>query len=289
MPSISLPAGVARNYNVQLPLFSDMGTPIVFSGSDTLRAVIWSGDSTPILAAPIVTWTTVTTNLAMLAISSANTASIVPGEYRIRIFVTPIADGVEREIWAGTLRLASSPGSTTIPFTLCDLADVQSEYPSILDLFDPTVDVAGFAIQRRDATTEFIRAIVARYDPQPNRSGQRFAWDALTGYGAYYLPTGGSPPTDQQILGYFLTGCLADDMKQARILTAKLTVHKILSGQSMSGKDGPYEAIAKLKRGEYEQGFEQCRPRFSTRTLIDLTQPDIEIGYDVTWLRNPLI
>ncbi len=158
MASISVPSGVDAEYQITLR-DSSSNAVTVYDEADTLSAEVWSGDDQAILFSPTVTWLTPTAGTLKLTIGAAQTAAILPANYRIRVLIDT-SDDRRLAAWEGWLEVQSSAGSATTPSAYCTFNDLLILAPWLAT--EQTIqDQAGFAEQRH-ASREWIDGIIIR-------------------------------------------------------------------------------------------------------------------------------
>lgn len=128
------------------------GTPFtLFTGSETLSAVLWTGeDQAVITPGPTATWTDAPNGAYALALAASATTPLTPGIYRIMVEVQ--ATSQRFTLFNGSLRVYGRPGSASAFKTpYCSIGDMRREYANINKLLNPDSDVTGFAEQIQDA------------------------------------------------------------------------------------------------------------------------------------------
>ena len=284
--------GSACQEVIQLPLTNGIGQTITYSSSDTLTASAWFGGQYSNVTSPAVAFNDgngsqsagATLGRVFLYISAAQAAMFQPGEYKLRIVLTPASDGYPREVWVGTWVIKAAPGSQSTPVTFCTHDDVLTQFRTI-DKFQHTDAPGGSIDERSNAATTLIAFITKRYRPRPKGARQRFSYDPVRGFDKPYLPASTSPPTEEQLLYYLNAGRLVDDYNVASTLCAKFAVSQILGEQKLGAKSYADELAARFD-ADARKMMDAYKPKFCLRTPITTT-PDIEIYHDVTWLKDP--
>jgi hypothetical protein len=210
------------------------GTPIIYSGSETLATRIWPGGSRPTSFAPSTTWLVPASGTITIAISAAETTGLDVGRYQGLVTVT--ASGVPKDAYVFTLDVLQAPGTEPTPTTYCAYSDLLRYGRSWLRQLQTSDDEAGFAEQLgrgrswiEDLAHAHYRVasmtmVVGSQAFGPRRSGARSTW-----------------LQDQLAADYLL---LTDQVIEA---SAKKTLAYICEGQVGTGeKSGQYARLARM-------------------------------------------
>jgi hypothetical protein len=235
LPLLSQPLSADRDYTITI--LDSTGAPATgYTEADTLSAVVWAGEDATPLFNPTVIWQTPSQGLALLTISAANTATLLPGTYRLRVDLTHA--GRTFPVFDGLLELTGAPGVAPAPKVYCSYADMTAVAPWIGRLADET-DLAGFAQERALARTWMDNLIQRHY------RGATGAWDDThfgfpIGGGAYFHRDGSHSALLQSWLD-------ADAlMLHPAIVRANVyhAIARVAGSQISPGKDSPYADLA---------------------------------------------
>ena len=124
-----------------------------YTGSETLAARVWPGDTLPVSFVPTCAWKVAASGTIDLSVSGAQTTSVSPGTYYLQIRITD--GGSTYSAFDAQLAIEAAPGATATPSTYCTYAELLTY--GRFDLIEvPTdYDQAGFLVQRARARTWF--------------------------------------------------------------------------------------------------------------------------------------
>ena len=138
----------------------DTGTPIAYTGDETLAGSLWAGADQAALLTLAPTWTTPGSGVCALQISGGATAALAVGTYRLRITVNG-DDAFEASLGVGYAR-----GRPRSRRTYCTYADMLRVAKWIANYQALDTDEAGFLDERvqapRRSTTRSSRRTTAR-------------------------------------------------------------------------------------------------------------------------------
>lgn len=211
---LELPRGVDRDYQLQLN-DPTTGLPLtsVYTGSETLSAIIWDGADGPAVATPTATWISGAAGTIKLTLAAANTATLDVQPWPIRVSIA--ASGRTFPAWEGWLDLQPSPGSGATLKTYGSFGDMVQYGGQWVKQLLTTANRAGFLEERARARSKLDEWILANYRPQ-------IAYSTRLGSGPWQWSATDSP--NQTIKGYLD----ADKLKvtdKVREIAARLALH----------------------------------------------------------------
>jgi hypothetical protein len=149
------------------------GRPVGYPPSAVFDSAVWIGGQAPPLFAPQVAWVDSLSGRFRLLVAASQTAGLAPGDYRLEVGVT--YGGTRSPGFDGVLRLTDVPGSATARAPYVTYPDLLRYYDQLPTLANYAADQTGFLGQRVDASDEFDRELVTRYDPRPGFVKRRAA------------------------------------------------------------------------------------------------------------------
>lgn len=162
--SPSVVIGFAVTLNTTL---MNNGVVVSYSDTPTIDAAVWVGGDEAALFAPTMTVISATLGTISLAISAAQSSATFEGTYRLQVGVT---DGAVRSVaYDGFLVVLPSTGDVVPTIVWCQESDMILRSTAIrsMQTTRQTNDATGFLLQREEATLEWTRRIVKRYNPRP--------------------------------------------------------------------------------------------------------------------------
>jgi hypothetical protein len=264
----------------------------VFTGSDALSAQVFAGDGQPVLFAPTCSWVDAAAGTIRVAITAAQlaAAAITPGEYLLRVFVTPVSDGQPRLVGQWSIAFTPAPGTDAAPTAYATYRDLGDYSPELQKLQDKLNDLTQFAHERHTARAETDNRILNGYRPVPGRA-RRYYNAGRTGagpYGPLYLTAADladpafAAPTATAVRAWLDAGGLriTPDIAEFNARWASALVY---GGQA--GTSNAYAQQAVVERGLAEAAWTRAKAALE----IDTTSPldgvyEVRIGQDVTWL-----
>lgn len=260
----------------------------VFSSSDAVSAEVFAGDGQPVLFNPAATWISASAGTIKVTITAAQvaTAGITPGEYLLRIFVTPVSDGQPRMVALKSIEFTPAPGSDTAPTAYATYRDLGAYTPEIDRLQSQLEDLSQFARQRHVARTETDNRILDAYRPTPGRTRRMYDADRTASgpYGPYYLTEADradpdfTPPTAAEVKAALAAGGL---QLNADIVEFNARYAAALVYGAQPGANNPYQQLGQQERALAERAWSRATVE------IDMDADgtaDMRLGRDVTWL-----
>lgn len=252
------------------------GVSVGYTPDPALEAVVWRGDDQPNLFFPEVLWISAVAGTLQLSIPAADTIGLEPGHYRLRVGLT-VGD-VRLLAFDGGLDIAEVPGSDLDRTPYVTNRDLLFYYDQLSTLQNYTSDETGFAEQRVDASDQFDRMLIERYNPRPGFVRNRNpTYDPILGYD---VPDPALvPPSKADLTAYLSAGGLIVEQK-AREMVARMTIALILDRQETQDQN-PYREHAQTMRDRVTQLWAGYQAQIDSNSNA---VPDYLIDRDVIFL-----
>lgn len=268
--ALTFPAVIRDTFNAPIT---------TFTGSEPLTASVWPGETRAALFSPTAAWVTPGAGSISIHITAVQSAGVEPGQYELLVRLT--TSGQVVDAYTCTLEVLAASGATASPASYVSFQNLTQFAPRADRLINLSTDESGFALQCAQASREFDRKVLLRYNPQVGRSRRFVSADGTAGgpYLRYASSPDNSPaPTRQTIAGYLGTAAL---LVNADILEAVAREALAVIYQGEPGAQNPYGASAPQERNLAMAAFR--------RALIEIdTNADgiaeIRIDQDVTYL-----
>ena len=229
-------AGTAVLYGTSTPYTG-------FVADDVITALVYPGGDQTVTFAPDVAWVDATLGTYVLSLRAADTATVTPGRYIVRIIVTRAADSRVIPVYQAWLEILESPGDADPPTVYCSLSDLLL-YAPWLEQEQTVHALAGFISHRHLART-WLESIIQAHWLQ---SGATMFGDLLI----FYLPNTYGAESK------WLQQQLDADLLMIKPATLELVSRKSIqliaeSCISPSTKDQPYRAYAREQKWECDR------------------------------------
>jgi hypothetical protein len=131
MATLIVPAGTSRSWTLRLRNADGQALTDTYAGTEPLTLQIWAGDDQEVqtLAASEATWQTAALGLVTVLVHEADTTTLTPSVYRLRVLLTDT--GQTFVVAEATLEITASPGTADAPPVYCTVDDVRRAAPWI--------------------------------------------------------------------------------------------------------------------------------------------------------------
>ena len=241
---ISIFAGTDSDFNGVATLAITNLPYTGFLPGDVISAFVYSGENQPILFSPSVSWVSAPAGSYVVKFLAANTSTIVPGRYTLRVLVTRAADARIIPIMQAWIQIKDSPGTATTLTNYCTLQDVLN-YAPWLEKEQTSHALSGFSDHRHLARTWLESVIQSK---NLNSGIQRFGSDII----AFFNPAnyGG----DSKWLQTQLDNNLLMIKPKTLEIVCRKTIQVICeSAISPTVKDQPYRDYARYQKMEVDR------------------------------------
>lgn len=255
------------------------GLAVAHAPGDPLDAAIWRGQAEAALVAPGVAWVSAPDGTLALTVAGQTTAALDPGLYRLQVGVT--AGGVRSLLYDGTIELLEAPGTGMLRVPYVTGRDLLSWYDQLGTLQTIRGGDATFLQQRAEASDEFDRDLVVRYDPRPGFVRTRRATpESVLGHDVPD-PTA-TPPSPAQLSAAVRRGGVIVD-RNVREMVSKMAIARVLDRQEVSGASNQYRQHAAALRAAADALWSTFDIQVDTSNPLDGTA-DLLVGRDVILL-----
>lgn len=266
--------------------------PFSILSTDVLACKVWEGDDqTPVATPTVIPNGATPTDLYVIKFVDTDTALLEPGDYGMLATLTRGSQTVPMTAGA-ILRILPKPGVGVARLTLVTHDQVLSFASSIDAVLRVGQDQSGFREQRADASAEFLRLLLDRYQPRPGFSRVRKSYPhPRQGYD--WQSFGIKPPTKAAIQAAInSTGLVMDEV--ATEIVCRIAIALILGDEvAGDGRGGGYGAIATANRSRATslmrtyQAYVAFPPNVAPNVIIDhdvtfLTHAETDVGGMVT-------
>lgn len=167
-PLISITKGTTKRWLIRLAREDDL--PLNFTGSETLVARLWPGDSRASISIGCE-WVLAPDQIRVTVLAS-DIETIETGRHRLQVIV--LANGEPIEAARATLQINDGPGTSSAPLVYCDQSDLEIACPWIGEMLSPS-DQTGFAEQRSRSREWLDRLILDGSVDCLNSNGERLS------------------------------------------------------------------------------------------------------------------
>jgi hypothetical protein len=276
MASWILARGLAGAWTVTLR-DSDGAVVTSYLGTEAIAGTVWGGDDRVPLLTLSPTWDSAPDGTVTVPIPAAQSGTLEPGEYGVDVYLADMSANFYR----GSLSILPSAGTDATPFSYATYQQMLAFAGQVGRLQDLDTGEALFAPQLAQASTDFDRLVLNRYQPQPGRS-MRYVSSGGTSPGAYLVwspgPGGVDPPTRQQLAGFLGTAAVVVNADLIECV-AQLALAQIYLGQP--GRQNPYREAGEWHRAAAMDAFRRCFVELDTDGD---GVADLRVDQDCIWM-----
>jgi hypothetical protein len=275
MATWRLAQGFAGSWTVTLRDGNDQ-VVTTYTGAEPLAGAVWAGDGRLPLVDLLPVWLNPAAGQLTVPIAPADSAALEPALYRVEVYPADFSANFYR----GSLEVLPAPGTEPTPFSYVTYDQMLMFAGQAGRLQDLDADEAQFAAQRAQASQDFDRLVLNRYEPQPGRSMRYVSADGTTAgpYLRWSVGPAGEDAPGRAVLAGLLGSAAVILNADAVECVAQLALGQIYLGQP--GRDNPYRDAGLAHRAAALEAF---RRAFVEVDADGDGVADYRVDQDVVW------